>query len=692
MLVDPIILFSLTINYPIWFVAFCILAGAAYASFLYFRDSKLNEFSAWLIYTMAVFRFVSVSIIAFLLLSPLIKSSTKTTERPIVIVAQDNSESIIHTKDSAFYRGEYKEKFKKLVDELGEKYDVKTYSFGDKLTTEVPFTYAEKQTDISALFDELENRYSGRNVGAIVVASDGLYNKGYNPEYNDFSLKAPVFAVALGDTTIKKDAVISKIASNRFAYLGNKFPVQIVVGAYQLKGSQSTLTVSKKGEVLFSQRLTINNNSFNSTLTLVLDAKETGIQRYHVKLEAMPGEVNSSNNEQDFFIDIRDGREKILLLAGAPHPDVAAIKNAIESNQNYEVETFLADNFNQPLKKYSLVILQQVSASSKIITDVKNSEIPFLFIGTPPPSLTTGLNVPLGGNRANDVEAVIVKSFPLFTISEELRNFIRDLPAVQTPFGTYKTGTSLNVLLYQKIGIVETQTPLMAFNTSGEQKSGLFVGDGLWRWRLRDEAAHGSDKLFNELITKTIQYLSTKVDKSFFRIFHKNNFYENEAIEFDAEVYNASYELINEPEIELSILNTENKKFPFAFSKTSNAYHLNAGLLPVGQYKFEAKVKVGDKQYTQRGEFSVTALQVESVNTIADHHLLFNLAKKHGGSMVYPRQLEELGKLLGQREDIKIVSYTEKKLSDLINLKWVFFLLLGLLTAEWFIRKQNGAY
>ena len=60
------------------------------------------------------------------------------------------------------------------------------------------------------------------------------------------------------------------------------------------------------------------------------------------RLTTVPGESNSNNNEQNGRIDIRDSREKILLVANAPHPDIAAIKDAIESNQNYEVETCLA--------------------------------------------------------------------------------------------------------------------------------------------------------------------------------------------------------------------------------------------------------------------------------------------------------------------------------------------------------------
>jgi hypothetical protein len=159
----------------------------------------------------------------------------------------------------------------------------------------------------------------------------------------------------------------------------------------------------------------------------------------------------------------------------------------------------------------------------------------------------------------------------------------------------------------------------------------------------------------------------------------------------EAEVYNESYELINEPEVNITITNSDNKKFPFTFSKTSNANRLNSGMMPVGEYKYEAKVKIGDKMYTQQGSFSVSALQVELTNTVADHQMLYSLAKKHGGEMVYPNQLDKLVSELNKREDIKSVSYSEKKLTDLINVKWIFFLVLFLLSFEWFIRKRNGS-
>ncbi|OFY87651.1 MAG: hypothetical protein A3F72_13440 [Bacteroidetes bacterium RIFCSPLOWO2_12_FULL_35_15] len=690
---------NIVTEYPTWFFLFCLSAGFVYSFFLYRKDKKLDELSIWFIRLMATFRFSVVTILSFLLLSPLLKSIHREVEKPIVIIAQDNSESLIIGKDSSFIKKEYKQNLQKLINDLSDKYEVYSYSFADKIkefTSSDSLKFNEKQTDFSSLFAEIETRYSNRNVGAIVLSSDGLYNKGFNPIYSSEKIKVPIYTIALGDTTVNKDIILLKAEHNRLAYLGNEFPVEIVINAKQFKGKTTTLTVSKGDATLFTQTVNFNSDAFIITVPVLIQAKEVGLQHYKVKLSSLPEEVSVANNISDVFMEVLDARQKILILSDAPHPDIAAIKESIESNQNYEVESYLLSDFDKSLKKYNLVILHTLPSvhnpASKILSEINASNIPVWSFSGASGLFQTDLSKASYTQKTNEVEPVLDQNFPLFTISDELRKAIKDFPAVVCPFSTYQTENNSNVLFYQRIGIVDTKKPLMLFNTIGENKVAIFTGEGIWRWRLQDFAAHNDHNLFDEFISKTVQYLSVKADKSFFRISGPGNFQENEAIQLEAEVYNESYELINEPEVNITISNSENKKFPFTFSKTSNAYRLNAGMMPVGEYSYEAKVKIGEKIFLQHGKFSVSALQIELSNTTADHQLLFSLAKKHNGEMVYPNELDKLVSKLNSREDIKSVSYSEKKLSDLINLKWIFFLLLGLLSIEWFLRKRNGAY
>jgi hypothetical protein len=209
---------------------------------------------------------------------------------------------------------------------------------------------------------------------------------------------------------------------------------------------------------------------------------------------------------------------------------------------------------------------------------------------------------------------------------------------------------------------------------------------------MSDYSQNGNFNVFNEWLLKTVQNLSVKENRSHFRLVNKNNFSENEAVSFDAEVYNDNYELITTPDVTITIINSNNKSFPYTFSKTERGYTLNAGFLPAGQYRYKASVNINGKLYQSGGELSVTALQAEQTETVADHQLMYAIAHESGGEMFYPSQLNELSKKLLQRNDMKTITYSHYKLRDLVDWKLIFFIVMGLLTIEWFMRKRAGSY
>jgi len=85
-------------------------------------------------------------------------------------------------------------------------------------------------------------------------------------------------------------------------------------------------------------------------------------------------------------------------------------------------------------------------------------------------------------------------------------------------------------------------------------------------------------------------------------------------------------------------------------------------------------------------------LNIEKINTVADHNLLYNLAVRSGGEMIYPGQMNNLSEMIKSREDIKTISYTQKRFSEILNFPWLLILIITLLSAEWFMRKRAGGY
>jgi hypothetical protein len=333
-----------------------------------------------------------------------------------------------------------------------------------------------------------------------------------------------------------------------------------------------------------------------------------------------------------------------------------------------------------------------------LLTGLKADQTPVLFIaGTKirPAAfnaLETGIEISQSIEKSNIVSARLNPDFTLFTLSDDIRKNIPQFPPLQLLYGRYRSVTSNAFLLNQQIGNIATEQPLQSFNQSSDQRIGVICGEGIWRWRLTDYQLNDNFNAFNEWILKTVQNLSVKDEKTHFRLVTKNNFAENEQVTFEAEVYNDNYELINSPDVNLVVTAPNKKTFPFTFSKTEKAYQLNTGYFPAGDYSYKANVKVGDKVYSSSGKFTITRMQAELSETVADHNLMFALANENGGQMVYPQQLGSIEKMLEAREDIKTISYTHFELRDLVDIKTVFFILLALLSLEWFLRKRAGAY
>ena len=193
-------------------------------------------------------------------------------------------------------------------------------------------------------------------------------------------------------------------------------------------------------------------------------------------------------------------------------------------------------------------------------------------------------------------------------------------------------------------------------------------------------------------MSKIITYLSVKEDKRKFRASTDKNMYrENEPIQFSAELYNNSYELINDADVRVILTNSEGKQFPYTMNKEGRAYALNTGVLPVGNYQYKATTSVGGQQLEAGGAFSVQPIQLELYETTADHAVLRALANQFGGSMVYPKDMASIADSIKART-LKPIMYTTNKTESVMNLKWIFGLLILLLATEWFLRRYFGGY
>ena len=518
---------------------------------------------------------------------------------------------------------------------------------------------------------------------------------------------APIFAIALGDTTQDKDLYIRQVFHNNISYLGDKTTLQVDVSCFNAEGQGSALKAYRlEGEsqtLLETVPFRIDQGDFFRTFEVTIPQENIGLQRFRVTLDGLGGEKSYSNNRRDFFIDVIDARQKVLILAGSPHPDIAAIRTSLQKNKNYEVVTSLAKDFEGEIKDFDFAVLHQLptkrNQERRLLQQIADSNMPRLMIVGSQTNLSLFnqhqdlLQITPKGVNLNVVQAVVQDGFSLFTISDELRQHIGSFAPMDAPFAEFKVNPAADVFMKQRIGKIDTDFPLWIFGEDGDKKESIIVAEGLWRWGLYDYLQNESHHVFDEIIGKTAQFISLKEDKRKFRVFQtKNLLAENEDALFDAELYNQSYELINDPEVTMNIKNTSGETFTFVFTKQNSGYNLDAGKLPVGDYAWTANTQYEGERFSAQGQFSVQAIEKENYATVANHNLLRQLANKSGGAVFYPTQVNEVVTTITESDNLKPILYRVIETENAINLRWIFLVLLGLLVTEWGLRRYLGGY
>jgi hypothetical protein len=676
-----------------WWVPVCLILGLLYAWLMYRKPVQLAN---GMRYGLFVLRTFLVTFLGLLLVSPLIRSVTYQPQKPLILIAQDNSESIKLFQDKArLLPANWADALRK---QLGNNYEVRTFSFDRELKEGTSNTFNGKQTDISSALQQLNDRFANQNIGALVLATDGLYNLGADPQYEARNIKTNIYTIALGDTVPRRDLLIGNINYNKTAFLGNDFEVELLAEAYQSQGETMRLSVTEDGRQVRSQNISITSSAFKKVINLKLSADKKGVRKFTFSLAPVKNEISVQNNTETIYIEVLDARQKALLVYDGPHPDISVIKQAIESNKNFEVKAVLTDELAAVrTDDYNLAILYQPAVGSYgKVRPLLDSKIPLWFIAGSQADLQ-GLNnaqkaVKILQGRAEVQEAFAspVSAFTAFILSDSTLNKLSKLPPLLAPFGSYQAGPSATVLLKQKIGNVSTNYPLLAFADDAGRRTAILTGEGVWRWQLAEYREYGNHHVTEELFSQAVQYLTANANRQRFRVYpSKNVFDEGENILLNADLYNDALELINTPDVKIDLKNDAGKNYSFLFTRSGQSYQLNAGALPVGEYTYTATVKNG-RVFTASGRITVKQLNLETRQSTANHRLLKVMSTRSGGQMLQPSEVGKLADLIRKNENIKTVVYEDKRYNDMIDLKWIFVLLLLLLSAEWFLRKREG--
>lgn len=681
-----------------WFILLCLLAGSAYAFFLYQPEPS---WSKRLNAVLAVLRGTLVSVLCFLLLAPLVRTVQTTTDKAKVVLAVDNSQSTAAAGAKALTALE--EARRQLTAE-GYEVSIETLN-ADAPTAELDSVkFNGTKTDLASMLSTVRSNFEGQNLTDVILLSDGIVNQGLSPAYGNYPFR--VHTVAIGDTIPKRDILLRNVTANRVAYMGNEFPIQVDVVANGLAGRSTTLTLRQGGRVVATQNVVLNRDDYFQSFTFTTSSNKKGVQHYTVEVGGTSGESSTRNNRREVYIDIIDGREKILLLGLTPHPDIKALSSIIEQNENYELDVKLlttATNLNDLTDKaYDLLIFHQIPDATGFGNEfvrrlmAKNTPLFFILgnqsaIGAVNP-LNRTVQIAANPGQFDKVTGMFNTSFQLLNLDNQRLDILAKLPPLSVPFGEYRLMPGSEVILYQRVGSVATTKPLLAISTDGERKVAILTGEGIWQWRQEEFALTETQDVVDELFQKVIQLLSVKEDKRKFRVYPVSaEFDAGDRVTFQTEIYNDIYEKIYGQDVRLDITDEKGKIQNYTYTYTAENPRFEISGLPEGVYKYRASATLRSGLEQVSGQFIVTDTDLEAQNTTADFGLLRELSQRTGGRFVQPNTLSSLVQIMTNNRPPDRLDSSEQ-MAELIQLKWLFFLLLILASLEWGLRKYSGSY
>jgi hypothetical protein len=657
------------------------------ALFQYVYRSKLKP---KLKYGLFALRTLTFFFIGLLLINPQFESNTYSTKKPPLVLAVDNSESVSFL--------EQKENALAVLNQLQsnttlrERFDIKRFSFGSSLNSDEQLQFNEKQSNITHALKQIFNVYSNEDQVPIVLISDGNQTYGEDYSYISNNGKQPIYPVILGDSTKYMDLRLKQVNVNRYVYVKNRFPVEIIANYEGTERITTKLNIWNNNRLLYTRPVNFGPDQASEIINTNITASKVGVSAYRIELEAMDKEKNKVNNIKNFAVEIIDQKTNIALVTELIHPDIGAIKKSIESNEQRTVSILNPKEFSVKNNDYQLVILYQPTLNfNSVFDEIKNQNLnTFVITGTSTDYdylNTTHLELFTTVTRQTEIfQAALNTAYSNFIINTlDFDGF----PPLKSEFGSLEFRVPSDVILYKTVNGFDTGEALLATYRLDQTKHALLNGEGIWRWRAHTFLETDSFNDFDNFINNLVQYLSSNKKRNRLNLDYESFYSGNDDILITAQYFNENYEFDNSATLSLSLTNEEGtlvKEVPLLLD--NGLYRINLSGIRPGNYTFT--IRHATESVASSGQFEVLEFNVEQQFLNADIEKLYNLAEISDGAAFYSDQTEDLINNILADKRYKTIQKSTKNVVPLIDWYYLLVLISLSLFLEWFIRKYNG--
>jgi len=602
------------------------------------------------------------------------------------------------------------------------------YNFSDTLIKYNPsdkLNLEGKSTSIGNALSYLKNELKERNVTGALILSDGGDNFGPDPLKISGELDFPVYTVGIGSQIFPQDVAIEEIVYDEIVYKDNPTPIEVSIIGYRFANRRIPVEIRESKNLLARQEIELSGSGQKQKLVLYLTPKEEGLHRYNLSLPHLSGELNYKNNQRSFSLKVLKSRVKVLTFTNNLSWEFTFLKRFLESQKNLECSFALYGINQKPLTKefprtekeleqYDLLISVNstvdffrgkeerfnnwVLKQGKSILMLLGPEAPLLARSNPNLKFLPGQLSPAKAGFANFQLRLTQdgKFNPITNLasseSENLKIW-SSLPPFLGIAQVESVPSDVKVLTAYSVLAGEEDLPgviIKNFPSGGKVMATLAYP--FWRWDFLQWGIGYNNESYQTFWSNSIRWLTAPEEKE--KLFVKTDkliYQSGEKVNFQAQIYNESFQKIQGAEIQVRTgLRLENKSQAVSelilIEDEPGNYRGELKATQPGGYFYEASIKKDGKLLgAPKGEFVVEEFSLEDQSLTLNKKLLTQMAEVSGGKYYSPEELESLSKDLKLEKKI----LEKRKTIQLWNHPLLLILFILFIGLEWFIRKKN---
>lgn len=603
--------------------------------------------------------------------------------------------------------------------------------------------YGEGRTsDVAGALDETIKRSSGMPLSAVVLASDGASNVPRDLAAVLRELRArdiPVFTVGVGNTSRPMDAELTRVNMPRRVLVGSRLNIETIVGLSGYGATKVLLSVREDGRAIKTEEANLRGND-TQAVNLEITPTTPGIHRYTVEVTPLDGELTVDNNKQDSLVEVIEGPLRILHVEGEPRWELGKIRESIQPNeknvtlvslqrtgenkfyrQGIGAQGELAEGFpktEEELFSYHALIIGSVEAGFFTADELRNIEAfvsrrgggllalggRLAFDGGKYKGTTIDdlLPVSLTGNPVDDTNSFLPVFKPILTGAGQAHPITRlnedrganqkawnELPliSVSQVLTNVKPGASV-LLEARRVEGPAQSAPLLVQQRYGRGQTLALTAADTWRWRMKVDSKNNAHETFwrqmlRYLVSGTPQQVEIGAEKEVYAL--------DDTVNIVADIRDKRFNPMPDAQATARVTKPSGAivDVPLKFT-TLNSVNTYAGEFKadeLGQHRIElvgTSATLGT--LNAKSIMLVSDLNREYYSAAQNSDLLKRIASETGGKYYTTAEAQSLLDDLIYRQ----TPYSERVTKDLWDMPVNFMLIIGLLSAEWFLRKREG--